>query len=58
MFLKRDPRRDEERNLCLLCRECHDQAHTLPFRTRLLAEMRDRHEYDYSEAPWRKYFTT
>ena len=58
LFVKGDTRRDEERNLCLLCRECHDQAHTRVFRGRLLRKMLDRHDYDYSEAPWRKYFGT
>lgn len=55
LFRRGDPNRDDERNLCLLCRPCHAEAHTLAARGRLLSELRDRYGFDYSVAPWKKY---
>lgn len=47
----------DERNLCTLCQEHHDEyANTVPMIINLIRQMRTRFpEYDYTEFPYRGY---
>jgi 5-methylcytosine-specific restriction endonuclease McrA len=44
-----------EKNRCLLCPECHDKAHTVPYRSLILGKMRDRYGYTYEEQVYKRY---
>lgn len=54
-FSSKDIDRDLEKNLCILCRGCHNNAHTKTFRTILLESLKKKYKYDYSMNPWAKF---
>jgi nitrate reductase cytochrome c-type subunit len=45
-----------EKNLCLLCVSCHQNANTETMIRELLHKMKELYDYDYSEIPYRGYF--
>jgi len=55
LFTKGDKSRDEERNLCLLCRKCHSESHCLNARRKLIQAMEKRHGYAYEDGRFRQY---
>jgi len=42
-------------NLCCLCIRCHANAHTREARVRLLNNLKDKYQYDYSKKPFCEY---
>lgn len=57
-FSKRDERKHQEYNLCVLCRRCHSTAHTILSRKeilKLIGKKNNQYKEFYTELPWRKY---
>ena len=46
---------DDERNLILLCMDCHREAHTHAMRVKCLAILKELYHYEYPEEKFRPY---
>jgi len=46
---------DDERNLCMMCLDCHPKAHTHEMRAKCLAILIERYGYEYPEEKFRMY---
>jgi 5-methylcytosine-specific restriction endonuclease McrA len=44
-----------EKNRCLLCRQCHNKAHTVEYRKKILLRMKLRYGYKYEEQVYKRY---